>query len=260
VYPRLVDVAAIDSRSSAASQRLELIHSKADEMRLLSDAVRAAYDGVRPVRVLEAGCGKRWHLDTAPVPLEITGVDIVESVMRIRREEHGDIQHEIVGDIREVDLPQAAFDVAYTSYLLEHVDGAELVLDRLVAALAPGGVLIVRVPDGESVYGFGVRRSPHRLHVLYKRHVERKPNAGKPGYAPFPTVYDDVVGESGLRDYAAAHGLTVERAYGTDFYLNAFRALRRPAELGIKLVGKLSGGKLSSDHANIGFVMRKPAA
>ena len=59
-------------------------------MRLLAAVVRDAHDGARPVRILEAGCGKRWHLDTTPVPLEITGVDIDANVMRIRREQHGD--------------------------------------------------------------------------------------------------------------------------------------------------------------------------
>lgn len=237
---------------------LEVIHNMSDEMTRLAAVVRDEHDGVHPVRVLEAGCGKRWHLDTSPVPLEITGVDIDASVMRIRREQHGDIDHEIVGDLRTVDLPRSAFDVAYSSYLLEHVAGAEAVLERLTDALVPGGVLIVRVPDGESVYGFCTRHSPHRLHVLYKRHIERKPNAGKPGYAPFPTVYDNVVSLSGLRRFADEHGLTVELAYGNDYYLDAYRALRPLAERMIRFVGWLSRGRLSSSHANIGFVLRKP--
>lgn len=239
---------------------LELINSKVEEMRLLAAVVRNAHDGVRPVRILEAGCGKRWHLDTAPVPLAITGVDIDANIMRIRREQHGDIDHEIVGDLRTVDLPRSAFDVAYSSYMLEHVAGAEAVLDRLVDTLVPGGVLILRVPDGESVYGFCVRHSPHRLHVMYKRYIERKPNAGKPGYAPFPTVYDDVVSLSGLRRFADGHGLTIELAYGTDYYLDVYRPLRPLAERAVRLVGWLSGGRLSSDHANIGLVLRKASS
>jgi SAM-dependent methyltransferase len=241
-------------------QDIELIHDADDERKLLSGAVRDAYDGVTPVRVLEAGCGKRWALDTEPVPLEITGVDIDAAAIRLRREKHSDIAHEIVGDLRTVELPPSAFDVAYSSYVLEHVAGAEGVLDRLIDALVPGGLLVVRVPDGKSVYGFFVRHSPHRVHVKYKRYIDRKPNAGKPGYAPYPTVYDDVVSVSGLQGFAAKRGLTIERAYATDHYLNVFHGLRSLAEWGIRLVGRLSGGQLSSDHANIGFVMRKPRA
>ena len=94
---------------------------------------------------------------------------------------------------------------------------------------------------------------------MYKRYIERKPNAGKPGYAPFPTVYDDVVSLSGLERFADGHGLTIELAYGTDYYLNVFRTLRPLAERAVRLGGWLSGGRLSSTHANIGLVLRKPA-
>lgn len=237
-----------------------VLHGLTDEVEILSGAVRDTYRGSGPVRVLEAGCGKRWALDVGSVPLHITGVDIEPKVMRIRRQEQGDLHEEILGDLRSVELPEAAFDVAYSSYVLEHVEGAEQVLDRLVAALEPGGVLIVRVPDGQSVYGFFVRHSPHRVHVLYKKYVERKPNAGKPGYAPFPTVYDPVVSVAGLREFARSRGLDVLHEYGTDHYLNVFGPLRRVAERFVRLVGRLSRGRLAADHANIGFVLRKPAA
>ncbi|HEX5250979.1 MAG TPA: hypothetical protein VFW14_15045 [Gaiellales bacterium] len=120
--------------------------------------------------------------------------------MGIRRETHGDIDHEIVGDLRTV--------------------------DRLADALVPGGVLIVRVPDGKSAWGFAAQRSPHRLHVLYKRHVDRKPNAGKPGYAPFPTVHDDVVSLSGMCRFAGARGLAIERDHGGG-RPSTYRELRR---------------------------------
>jgi SAM-dependent methyltransferase len=213
-------------------QEIELIHDDVDERKLLSGAVRDAYNGINPVRVLEAGCGKRWALDTEPVPLEITGVDIDPNAMRLRREEHGDIHREIVGDLRTVELPPSAFDVAYSSYLLEHVAGAEGVLGRLIDALAPGGLLVVRVPDGKSVYGFFVRHSPHWVHVKYKRYIERKPNAAKPGHSPYPAVYDDVVSISGLQGFAAKRGLTIERASATDHYLDVFRGLRPLAEWG----------------------------
>lgn len=241
-------------------QDLELIHDVREEASLLSAAIKQAYDGDRPVRVLEAGCGKRWTLDTAPALLEITGVDIDANAVRIRREQHGDVAHEIIGDLRTVELPTSSFDVVYSSYVLEHVPGAEGVLDRLTDALVPGGLLVVRVPDGASVYGFFVRHSPHWIHVLYKRYIERKPNAGKPGYAPYPTVYDDVVSVAGLRRFAERRGLQIERAYGTDSYLNVFRALRPVAALSMRLVSRLSRGQLTSEHANIGFVMRKPIA
>jgi SAM-dependent methyltransferase len=47
------------------------------------------------------------------------------------------------GDVRTIDLPEAHYDLIHTRLLLLHLAERELVLDRLVAALKPGGVLVV---------------------------------------------------------------------------------------------------------------------
>ncbi|MGO1971704.1 MAG: class I SAM-dependent methyltransferase [Propionibacteriaceae bacterium] len=210
------------------------------------------------VQVLEAGCGQRWPIDVPGTSLHITGVDLDPEAMRIRSEETGDLDRAIVGDLRTVDLPAAAFDVAYCSFVLEHVDGAELVLDRLRAATRPGGLIIIRVPDRDTVYGFAVRHSPHRLHVLYKRHVEGFPDAGKPGHAPYPAVYERVVSLPGLQQYAEKHGLEVVEAYGSSAYLNVFGRIRPLVQLVLSAVGRLSLGRLYAGHNNLGVVYRRP--
>ena len=45
------------------------------------------------------------HLEN--VPLHITGVDTDEEAMHIRRERNGDLDVEIVGDLRTVELPSS---------------------------------------------------------------------------------------------------------------------------------------------------------
>jgi len=55
--------------------------------------------------------------------------------MRIRREKYGDLDVELVADLRDVQLPVGAFDVVYCSFLLEHVSGAREVLDRFRTAV-----------------------------------------------------------------------------------------------------------------------------
>lgn len=157
------------------------------------ESIRHASDGAEPIRILEAGCGQRWPFEGSDLPVHITGVDLNADALRIRRHVSGDLDEMIIGDLRTVDLPAGRFDVAYCSFVLEHVSGAEMVLDRLRAALRPGGRLVVRVPDGDSVYGFFVRHSPHRAHLLYRRYVAGFREAGQPGFGPYPTVYDSVV-------------------------------------------------------------------
>jgi hypothetical protein len=63
-----------------------------------------------------------------------------------------------------------------------------------------------------------------------------------------------------LQRFADGHGLTIELAYGTDYYLDVYLPLRPVAERLVRLVGWLSGGRLSSDHANIGLVLRKASS
>lgn len=228
-----------------------------EERVLLSNAVRdSASDG--PVRVLEAGCGKRWNI--APgVPVRITGVDQDVDALRIRREKSGDLHEIIEGDLRTVELPENAFDVAYCSYVLEHVPGAEEVLDKLAAAVRPKGRLLIRVPDGQSVFGFFAKHTPHITHVWFKKYVERHPHAGEPGHAPYPTVYDEVVSLAGMRRWAQSRGLTIETEYATNGYLRSFGPLRPLAEMALRMVAFLSRGRLAYDHNNIGFVLSKPA-
>jgi hypothetical protein len=37
------------------------------------------------------------------------------------------------------------------------------VLGRLIPAIRPGGLLLLRIPDRDSVYGFATRHSPYWL-------------------------------------------------------------------------------------------------
>ncbi|WP_238011591.1 class I SAM-dependent methyltransferase [Dactylosporangium sp. AC04546] len=47
------------------------------------------------------------------------------------------------GDVRTVDLPPGQFDLIHTRQVLLHLAERDAVVDRLVAALKPGGVLVV---------------------------------------------------------------------------------------------------------------------
>lgn len=222
---------------------------------LLQTICSARHNGA--VRVLEAGCGHHWWLRPHGVDLHLTGVDADADALRIRHEQHNDLDEQILGDLRTVELPAESFDVAYCSFVLEHVRGAEQALATIAAAVRPGGSLIVRVPDRDSVYGFLVRLSPHRVHIWYKKYIEKKPHAGEPGHAPYPTVYEPVVSVRGLRDWAARNGFEVVEQYGTDSYLNVFGPFRAVVSAGLRLIAKLSSGRLTAAHNNVGFVMRK---
>jgi SAM-dependent methyltransferase len=210
------------------------------------------------LRILEAGCGRQWYLHLEGIDFHLAGVDLNSDALRMRMEQVGDLDEGIVGDLREVTLEPEHYDMIYCSFVLEHVTGAEQVLDRLLAALKPGGMLLLRIPDGDSVYGFLARRSPFWLHVQYKRRIQRNKLAGKPGRGPFPTVYDSVVSWKGITDYCARNGLEVADAYSSNFHLDHFRGAAKIADNGMQLVAKASRGRLTADHSNLSLVIRKP--
>jgi 2-polyprenyl-3-methyl-5-hydroxy-6-metoxy-1,4-benzoquinol methylase len=53
------------------------------------------------------------------------------------------------GDVRTVELPEGHYDLIHTRLVMLHLAERELVLQRLIAALKPGGVLVISEWDGE---------------------------------------------------------------------------------------------------------------
>ncbi|HEY8580116.1 MAG TPA: class I SAM-dependent methyltransferase, partial [Beijerinckiaceae bacterium] len=137
-----------------------------------------------PLRILEAGCGQKWSLDLGTAAFHLTGVDLDKDALDIRLNQRRDLHHAIHGDLATVDLPKNAFDVIYCSYVLEHVPDADVVLGRMYEWLAPGGLLVLRLPAPESFRGFVTRVTPHWFHVAYYRWVKGQKNAGRPGHGP----------------------------------------------------------------------------
>src|ERR1700761_9334532 len=56
-------------------------------------------------------------------------------------------------DVREDELPQSEFDLVHARLVLEHLGDRRSVLDRLVAALRPGGWIVIEDYDWSS-FGF----------------------------------------------------------------------------------------------------------
>jgi SAM-dependent methyltransferase len=159
-----------------------------------------------------------------------------------------------------VSLAPEGFDVVYCAFVLEHVEGAELVLDRLVDALRPGGRLILLVPNGQSLVGWAARRFPFRAAVLYKKYVEGFRDAGKPGHAPYPTVYEPVVSLSGIRQYARSRRLLIVTEYGVDYVLENFGRFSTLVGGIMNGIARLSGNRVTASHNNLGFVLQKDGA
>ena len=202
-----------------------------------------------PLEILEAGCGRRWPYKLDGIDFRLTGVDVDEDALRIRKDTIGDLDTIMVGDLRDRLFEKDQFDVIYSSYVLEHVEGVDAVIENFSEWLKPGGLLIIKVPDYESVYGFFTRITPHWFHIFYKRYLRGLKNAGKPGFGPYPTIHEKVIARAPFKQATQKLDMEMveELGYGT---------LPTAQQLFTRIVSMLTLGKLAGDHYNLLYVVK----
>ncbi|MGH8217309.1 MAG: class I SAM-dependent methyltransferase [Steroidobacteraceae bacterium] len=217
-----------------------------DEMNALLESELGALEP--PVRILEAGCGRHWGLKLS-VPYTLTGIDLDRDALAART----DLDQRIVGDLTSAEFPPSSFEAIYCAFVLEHVKGAEQVLERFLRWLTPGGLLIIKVPDRDSAYGFLTRVTPFWVHVLAYRWLLGYREAATPGHGPYPTEYDAVISERGLTRFCAARGLDEPQVRRLCSYGG-----RRLVTMGAFLLSALSAGRLAWRHNNLLLMARAP--
>lgn len=210
------------------------------------------------IEILEAGCGKNWSLKLPGIAYRVTGVDSSRDALDKRVAGYGDLDETILGDLTTVELPESKYDMVYCSYVLEHVPHAEQVLDKFFKWLKPNGVVVLLIPDRETVYGFITRFTPFWFHVFYYKYVRKKPHAGQKGAGPFPTYYDPVVSVRGIQEYCARHGHKIRMDKRSDLPLGKIFGWLAPfVGAGLKAIELVSFGALTSRHNNLLFVIEK---
>lgn len=217
----------------------------------------------RPVAILLGGCQtpvEELGLDKlreSGFEITVTTVDqddpVTRAAARHRPAHHSVFLH---GDLRTVPLPPRSFDIVYSGFLLERIVHAPLVLDRFVAALRPGGLLLVRVRDRDSAAAALDRILDRLLPGAARRALWSRLRPGEPG--PFPAVYDPLASARGIQAYALSHGLVITRretarnAPGTPGRLSAAVSAAQA------LLAWLSRGRLTDAHDELLYVIRKP--
>ncbi len=234
---------------------LSLVSSYADEYQRVEAAIRAEAKPDAPLRILEAGCGQRWFADLSGIDFHLTGVDLDEAAMRIRQTEFGDLDEARIGDLLTIALPAESFDVVYNSYVLEHVSDPDRLLENMLGWLRPGGLLILKIPDRHSVKGFFTRMTPHWFHIAYYRYYRRNPNAGRPGYVPYPTPFGRIVSREGLHRFARERGSIIVDEFGRSTLVDDAGWMFQSA---LKLGHLLSLGRLHARYSDLTIFLRKP--
>ncbi|OPY94473.1 hypothetical protein A5906_12915 [Bradyrhizobium sacchari] len=242
-----------------ARSRIPLTNGWNHAVQVMSREIRSIKDPGKVLEILEAGCGQKWDLDIGDGGYVLTGIDLDPEALRIRRDETKDLHEAILGDLRTADFGGRTFDVIFNCYVLEHVSGAQQVLEKFNRWVKPGGLIIIVIPDPYSAFGFTSRMTPHWFHVLFYRLIRGSKNAGKPGYAPYRVTYDKVVSREGIRAFCRQNGLVLAAEYGYSGTLTNKSLRQNLVEAYKKTLHVLSLGRLSSDYDDIILMIRKPA-
>lgn len=216
----------------------------------------AAHRPGQPLALLQAGCTTAGD-DPDVAQLRATGCQVAVSLVdddslaaRAAVGTRPELASCVLGDLRTTPLPPRSFDIVHCAMLLERISHAELVLDRFAESLKPGGLLLLSAGDRDCAAGFLDRVLPGSLRAT----IWRRLRPGEPG--PYPAVYERLASARGIQSYALRRGLVI----GPRRALNLLAGRRRPPGLLLarQLVARLSGGRLTSAHDELRYVIRKP--
>lgn len=121
-------------------------------------------------RILDVGCGNGFHihlLRTYGRPeWHIEGIDADSRAVDAARTSGLDVHH---GDVRDVDLPLASYDLVLLNMTLEHLSNPLATVRRIRELLRPGGRLLV-VTDNTATPGFEIFGRRHWGGFHFPRH------------------------------------------------------------------------------------------
>jgi len=248
------------AHSTNGSPPVQSTRSYEDQDLRIADAMRsAAKPDSGPMRILEAGCGNKWPIRLSGISYHITGVDLDAAALDIRRRIQKDLDEAIHGDLCTVVLPKESFDVVYCAYVLEHIRNADVALDNMIDALRVGGLLVLRIPDPATARGLVTRTTPFWFHVFYHRWVMKRPHAGTPGHAPYPTYYNPVISKTGLRAFAQERRLSCKAIYADTFVRDGKGIAGALFRAGARTLDALSLGRFTSRYNDLVYIFEKAA-
>lgn len=216
-------------------------------------------DGIRPVYMLDAGCGKDRVIPIAD-ELNIVGVDISADELA----KNNSLDEAIVGDIQTCDLGDSRFDVIVCWNVLEHIEDPSKALLNFKKALKPHGVLVVAVPHAMSIKGLVTRFTPHWFHERFRGWIRRRPS-DELTFKAFPTVMSPSITPQHLCAFARKHNLTIEfLAEYENWEQKKLRAKLRLTGRAFYIVqvfiSSVSFGSVTARATDAIVVMQKPTA
>ena len=122
----------------------------------------------RPVRVLDIGCGTGIGDEVAPGALYLSAIqEACQELWGVEPDpgveaEHGLFHQFQHATLEAADLPENYFDLAFSFFVMEHVDDPRRFMERVYRCLKPGGVYLFLTPNGRHYF----TRIASALHAL----------------------------------------------------------------------------------------------
>ncbi len=210
----------------------------------------------RTITLLQAGCTTAGpELDVrallASTPeLVVSQVDDNGDAVRAAVASRPELSTALLTELRTIALAPRSVDLVQCSMLLHRIANAELVLDRLVGALRPGGLLFLRTADRETAAGYLDRKLPE----FAREWAWRRARPGEQG--PFPACYEPIASGRGIEAFVVRHGLAIAHRQTCSGAGRSAAAHRiQPLE---RLATWLSRGRLVDSYDELRYVIRKP--
>jgi hypothetical protein len=213
----------------------------------------AAQHSGRPIALLQAGCATAGPdlnlaaLRDSPYEFAISLLDDDVAPVREAVASRADLGTATLGDLRSIPIAPRSYDVVHCSMLLDRITNAEVVLGRLVGALLPGGLLLLRTTDRHTAAGFLDSRLPEQVRAT----LWRSSHPGQPG--PYPAIYEPLASATGIQAFFTRYGLAVA-------HRQICTAAGQPPTLiaARRIVASLSRGRLDPSYDELRYVVRKP--
>src|SRR5205085_7301534 len=125
---------------------------------LVQKSIAIEFLGGMRGRLLEAGCGPGIMMpELVAMGFEAHGIDVSgEMIRRARQRMKGHPLEKrcsfAVGDVEELDLPDAAYDAVLCMGVLEYLPRYSRALAEISRVLKPGGVAVIALPNRTSAY------------------------------------------------------------------------------------------------------------
>ncbi len=242
-------------RITQARQEDVLVTDQDDVFTRFAADYAAEHPG-RAIAFLQAGCttaGPELNLAAllkAAPDLAISRVDEDNPIVRAAAAGRPELSGAAFAELRTLTLAPRSVDLIQCSLLLHRIRNAELVLDRLVAGLRPGGLLFLRTADRDTAAAFLDRKLPQFARELAWGAAQ----PGEPG--PFPAYYEPIASGRGIEAFVVRHGLAIANRHAYIAQGGPGRA--RTLLTAQRLVRRLSRGRLVAEYDELLYVIRKP--